>query len=158
MRIQNINYSTNNYSVKLSKKQQNPSFGKLIIDKGECIPTEILQAVAKNEELQKLVRIFHEKGIDLTLLYDGMGDIEHDLLSGLLLCERNKFGFTKGTVVSFHEYIARRSILAQINELKNGFAERVYNKYLKEQAKLVNDTHLRQGVQNSIDSFNKSLR
>jgi len=156
MRIQNVNYSTNNYSVKSSKKQQNPSFGKLIIDKGEgeYIPKEILRAVAKNEELKKLVRIFHEIGKNLKLDYD----IPKRCL--FFFVQDKKDYFSEGIVTSFREssiFENNYTIAGKINKLREGFAESAFNKYQREKAELAKMTDLEQEALNIIDAFNKSL-
>lgn len=133
MRVQKINYYTNNYSVKLNQNQkQNPAFGKLIVGE-KYIPTDILQAVIKNEELKKLAKMFQERGKDLELSYSYDRSLMPNQLNGLYFHVKDDTGRSDEIIASFHQYIDDLNpISAKINELKEGFAVRVYNEYVKQ--------------------------
>ena len=59
MKINKISPATdyNRRTVQNPQKQNNPSFGKLIID-NFCYSTELIKELARNPEIKKLVRLF----------------------------------------------------------------------------------------------------
>ncbi|MBP3925212.1 hypothetical protein J6E39_08235 [bacterium] len=152
MKIQNISYSTNNYSGKTNQSQKNPTFGKLIVD--EDIPFDILQAVVKNEELKKLVKMFHGINKDIEVSYhipwdsgntiDSLHFIPDDMLDSVVLFSETK-------------ELNSKPIIQQIENLKNGFAEKVFNKYLIKNSERENDVIKKQNILKCVDEFNNSL-
>ena len=152
MKIQNVSYSTNNYSGKTNQSQKNPTFGKLIVDKD--IPFDILQAVVKNEELKKLVKMFHGINRDIEVSYH-IPTISSNTIESLYFRPDNRLD----SVVSFSETMEYDSkpIRQQLENLKNGFAEKVFNKYLKQTSKRENDVMKKQNILESVNEFNNSL-
>ena len=66
MKINKISPATdyNRRTVQNPQKQNNPSFGKLIID-NFCYSTELIKELVRNPEIKKLVRLFDNVGINL---------------------------------------------------------------------------------------------
>lgn len=152
MKIQIISYSTNNYSGKTNQSQKNPTFGKLIVD--EDIPLDILQAVVKNEELKKLVKMFHGINRDIKVSYHIPTD-SFNTIESLYFRTDNMLD----SVVLFRETMEYNSkpIRQQLENLKNGFAKKVFNKYLMENSERENDVMKKQNILKSVNEFNNSL-
>ncbi len=69
MRIYQV--QSNNYSCNTNKNAKTLNFKKLIIDKS--VDKDILKEIIKNDEILKLVSLFHGIGIDLRAIYKRVG-------------------------------------------------------------------------------------
>lgn len=141
MQIQPIS----NYSVKSNQRQQHsPNFGKLIIDKN--VPTELITPIAKNKEIQTLVKLFHNIGADIRVQFgnfmsakSGNSNKTGNFLNFLSEC---KGPITLNTeLISIKDFEAVKQkgdalislkeggILENLEKLKEGTAKETFNKY-----------------------------
>lgn len=155
MKITKIDHTNNNYSVKQNQyRKQNPTFGKLIFTNrffDAPIPIKYQRAILKNKELLKLVKMFHEIGKDIEVSYDNP-------------CKKNNFNdclfFGVRTIGGFTDIVflfQECDIQERINNLEDGFAEKTFNKFQKEQSDYEKSRQEKQELINSVNSFNESL-
>ena len=132
-KISSINY--NNRTT--HQKQQNPSFGKLLI--GDGVSTELVQELVKNPEIKKLVRLFDNIGINLkaTVFYhlNREGNYHFQLFDPRI--NHGKPTISRGapwlTLVSAERLevtgFSEQDIITQIKNLKDGTAIEKFEDY-----------------------------
>ncbi len=126
--------ATNNYSLSSNRTQQNPNFGKLIVH--DSFSPRSARVLVKNEEVQKLAKMFHDAGKNLEVKY------RKEYVDPIVFYASPRGLFQTSEEPKLITYVGFTE------DLKEGFAEKVFNSYKQ---------LLKYDETNKIYSFNKSL-
>lgn len=157
--------SVDNHNLTTQKKQNNPSFGRLIVE--NSVPTEFVRELVNNQEIKQLVRLCDNIGINLRAklywkMYDGA---TRDRASFELLNDkRYKKQLHMATVLLLRGY-NNEEVLHSIKNLPEGTAIRRFEGYCKclypqksrSNYNLTPEDKERQNAFEEVENFNKSL-